>query len=438
MRRQRQVENSNYIVRSRGRDMGNPWYNAPQYRAQAEDGNYYYPTWAADFANRAYAKSAVGNALAPASLSDMLTTTRASTGTYFDATGTLRIAAINEPRFTHEYVDGQWVKRGLLIEGQKTNIQPGSNNMSGTAFSNAGAGTGTATQTGAICPDGTISTRQTNSGTSNYARQGLLYQIGTVADGSTWTASVYIKRAVGNPQVRLALQEAAGDFTTYGAQNFNVTDEWRRVALTATKAADGNPTRVIMGVLNGVAGDAVDVCFFQMEEGTYPTSYIPTDAAAVTRASDNVSTLNVEWLDASKGTFIAQYNAKGIYNNATPFAASADSGLTNAVFVISEGTSGGLSGFVTTTSGTGGRIVGAASGFPSFSKVGISYPLANTRMAIDGTLYAGTSHSPPVALNRLTLGNGTTSLSRFLNGTLAFVAYYPQPLTASELQRLTT
>jgi hypothetical protein len=51
--------------------------------------------------------------------SDIITFTRASTATYFDATGTLQSAAIDVPRL--DYDPATLAARGLLIEEQRTN-----------------------------------------------------------------------------------------------------------------------------------------------------------------------------------------------------------------------------------------------------------------------------------------------------------------------------
>ncbi len=50
---------------------------------------------------------------------------RASTATYFDSTGTIQTAAVDEPRVnSHVYEDGQWVNKGVLIETEaRTNVQ---------------------------------------------------------------------------------------------------------------------------------------------------------------------------------------------------------------------------------------------------------------------------------------------------------------------------
>lgn len=82
---------------------------------------------------------------------------RATTGTYFDASGVLQTAAINAPRFNYAWNGSAWVAKGLLSEEQRTNLylQSGSpanqtiTVASGTTYTVSFRGTGTLTLSGA-------------------------------------------------------------------------------------------------------------------------------------------------------------------------------------------------------------------------------------------------------------------------------------------------
>lgn len=75
-------------------------------------------------------------------------TSRASTATYFDETGTLQTAAVDEARDNnHAYIDGAWVKTGLVVEEERTNRVDNINYTSGwsqgyTGTMNISPGTG--------------------------------------------------------------------------------------------------------------------------------------------------------------------------------------------------------------------------------------------------------------------------------------------------------
>jgi len=87
---------------------GTPWQL--QLKADGVD-----PTLALQFDRQRYAANN-----ATKSFADILTATRSTTGTYFDASGVMREAAINEMRFDHDPVTGESL--GLLLEGARTNL----------------------------------------------------------------------------------------------------------------------------------------------------------------------------------------------------------------------------------------------------------------------------------------------------------------------------
>ena len=94
------------------------------------------------------------NFMTPGALDPLITFTRASTATYFDATGTMQTAAINAPRWDYDPVSLQF--RGLLLEDTRVNsllnsAAPGTQSVTVTAapWTLSFFGTGTITKSGA-------------------------------------------------------------------------------------------------------------------------------------------------------------------------------------------------------------------------------------------------------------------------------------------------
>jgi hypothetical protein len=90
----------------------------------------------------------------PVTFSDLHTYERASTATYFDASGTLRTAAVDEPRYDYDPATGQAL--GLLIEESSTNnvlnmLAPSTQSVTVTAqpYTLSFYGTGSITLSGA-------------------------------------------------------------------------------------------------------------------------------------------------------------------------------------------------------------------------------------------------------------------------------------------------
>lgn len=115
------------------------WLNE-KYAATATDGSTVYPTWIMDCTNQRYAKSSSPTGSAQQVLFSSLIEnfSRASSATYFDASGTLQTASTNVPRFTYDPTTLQPL--GLLIEESRTNYLL---NSAAPATQTVSLGTGT-------------------------------------------------------------------------------------------------------------------------------------------------------------------------------------------------------------------------------------------------------------------------------------------------------
>jgi hypothetical protein len=128
--------------------------------------------------------------------------TRATTGTYFDASGVLQTAAIDAPRFGHTWNGSAWVAAGLLDEPQRTNLylQTGSpanqtiTVANGTTYTVSFYGTGTLTLSGAAT--------QTMNGSNANVRTSYTFT------ASTTSLVIAVSGSVAYPNVE------AGNFAT--------------------------------------------------------------------------------------------------------------------------------------------------------------------------------------------------------------------------------
>ena len=224
-------------------------------------------------------------------LSKSLSFQRASTATYIAKGGLLKIAEVNEPRFEHE---------GLLIEGQSSNILLNSTDPSKWNT--------TASMTRTVLPnDGNTQavTLKAVVNTSEAYHSLVTSSNITLAAGEAITLSC---RAKGNyGLIRLAFTLAG---VTKAAATFDIktgvpnsvpagitvtsvmgNDGYSNVSATLTVDTPGVYAGVIVTQkANADVGSPVDSEFYvqmpQCEKNTVATSYIPTGAAAVTRASE--------------------------------------------------------------------------------------------------------------------------------------------------------
>ena len=204
---------------------------------------------------------------------------RASTGTYFNASGVLTSAAINGPRFDHVYDGTNWVSKGLLIEEQRTNLATYSEDFSNAAYGISGV-TVLANQVAA--PDGNTTADKLTMTSSGTFYQSPFYGSAGAQAGSVWL------RADSTQTVMLRIaNDSGGESTT---STVTVTTSWQRFSVVRTFAA--NPIKIWFGIdqRSILGGPNVAATIYgwgyQIESGAFPTSYIPTTTATVTRSAD--------------------------------------------------------------------------------------------------------------------------------------------------------
>jgi hypothetical protein len=230
------------------------------------------------------------------SLSDGVTSqnlvsfTRASIGTFVGSDGLIKTATTNEPRFDHDPTTLESL--GLLVEEARTNavVRSSEFNVSPWVASNV-----TVTPNAVTAPDGTLTADLLTSTSSNgFVEQVMSY---TRTTNSTGTFSVYL-RANANVSlpIQVSLTEAQnGEQVALVSITANVTTQWQRFTGTYTVPANqfGGGYRFVSPRIGGsssfTTGEQVYAWGFQDEAGFFPTSYIPTTTATVTRAADVAS-----------------------------------------------------------------------------------------------------------------------------------------------------
>jgi hypothetical protein len=177
----------------------------------------------------------------------------------------------------------------------------------------------------------------------------------------------------------------------------------------------------------------------QVEAGAYPTSYIPTTSAAVTRLADVALTASVPSLiGQTEGTLFIEFERINLFAGSW-FILSNLAGTTansyfdsiyffqlpNGIFVV-EAYISNVQQFA--FSGAGLSI--------SKHKIAIGYKANDFVLYIDGVqIGTDTSGSVP-AMNFLTIGGGADGGAQSQNVNIA--AVYPTRLSNAELQSLTT
>jgi hypothetical protein len=375
-------------------------------------------------------------------LDPRITFSRASTGTYEDANGVIQSAASNVARFDHDPATGESL--GLLVEEARTNLALYSDDFSNAAWVEAGT---TKTANALAAPNGTT-TAALVVPTAASATHKLRQSVSTT--DSALTFSVYLKAA---GYTRIALNEQAqigassaiinladGSGATSGTTVSNAGNGWYRVSWSSTFGS-GSPKAFCVVVLpTGGSGEnpnnftwtadgtsGIYIWGAQVEVGAFPTSYIPTTAATVTRAADVASITGTNfssWYNASASTVLAKLinvNAQGA-NSIWSF----DNGSSNQRIMFRIGTGSQITGFSNLSDNT----------FPYTATHAFAISSNSLSGAKNGTLYsAPVSTSSVPIVNQLQLGvsPGTNRAT----GTISRLTYWPTRLSDAMLQTLT-
>ena len=261
---------------------------------------------------------------------NLITFSRSTTGTYVDSNGLIQTAAIDEARFDHNPVTGESL--GLLIEESRTNLVTYSEEFDNAAWVKART---TITANAATAPDGTATADKLIRNTDN-AVPNVVYQSVSLSQ-ATYTFSVYAKKGEydfctlnlpgGNGWAAdfwISVDLTDGSFTTSASAPTSTSvvaypNGWYRISIA--HAANAAVTRsgyiaarssAGYGAQAGDGTSGIYVWGAQLEEGSFPTSYIPTSGSTVTRAADvaEITGSNFSgWYNQSEGTVFVEDKA---------------------------------------------------------------------------------------------------------------------------------
>jgi len=374
-------------------------------------------------------------------LDPRITFTRASSGTYFDESGVLQTASANQARFDHDPETGESL--GLLVEESRTNLIAPSVPDDGTSW-NVGSNV-SATENDDVSPDGTSSATYYEI-TAVPGQQFVAYDV-TVTASTAYTFSFYIKNDTASDLEYSALDLiAAADIvpaTSYLSQ-VN-TDSYTRISFSFTTPVGCTSARVFISRPFGETG-AFYAWGAQLEEGSFPTSYIPTTDSTVTREAD-VAVVDgddfAEFYRQDEGTIYSEFSSFRPADSTSLFLYnfSQASGDYIAVrsfsgyspdrvypFVIN----GSVSQFSGDTTLPNGYVVMPI----QTAKNALAYKANDFASSWNGiSAYTDSSGSLP-SPNKLFIGSNSTV--NHLNGHIARLSYYNKRLSNQELEKLTS
>lgn len=379
---------------------------------------------------------------------------RGSTGTRYNAKGLIESVASGVPRFNFDLATG---KRRLLIEGSRTNLCLRSQEFDNASWTKTDA---SVTADAATAPDGTTTAdKLTVSAAGGRVRQSV-----TISSGATVAGSCFVKKSgsanwailsavagaeTKNVWVNLTtgalgtVQSAGSVITTFSAARVeSLPNGWSRIHFVAvTTGVTSFEMSVSAAQSDNTASANADELYTwgaQIEAGQWPSSYIPTTSASVTRSADTLSRTDPDGLiNVNEGTLFV--SAIAPYDDPTNTQA-------RTIAVLDDNSNANIHRWLFTTAGNlQFQTVVSSASQASFStitapgtsafRVASGYKTDDVAAIRDGgTINSDTSASMPT-VSRFRLGS-TASGAQPLYGEIESIGYWPRRLSDTDLTAL--
>lgn len=331
--------------------------------------------------------------------------------------GLIESVAADQARLNYDFTNPQ--DPHLLLEPERTQLAgypTAITSANGYSLTN-----GTLTANDSTAPDGSL-TASTFEATSAL---GQFQKVKSGSSGVEYSVSVYVKRKTGTGTVYLRAVENTNTAVT-------VTDEWTRVSATVTSTS----TNVRFGMALATSGDEILVWGFQVEAGSYPTSFIPNaDNSEVTRTADTCGDAGNGTIIKAEGSLFVDFTTLNTDNFKRIYIIS-NSDFNNSIFIQLSGTSFAVQ---VVSGGTTVYSWGFAITLSDRHKLALRYKDGDSQLYYNGVQQTATTASGTWFSEGL-LNKFTFSPSSFFNfyGEVKQAMVFNEALSDSELQTLTT
>lgn len=360
---------------------------------------------------------------------------------------------LNIPRL--DYSNGSCPS--LLVEPQRTNLALYSEQFDNAAWTKSET---TVSANSTISPSGLSNADTlTANGTSN-VHQILLTGLFTLNSGTTYTTSIYAKAGTNNfiQIVGTALVYTSSTYANYDLVNgvvgsvasgvtasiVSVGDGWYRCSMTATAISTSSSNSFIVVIINNANSPRGEVNTLttsvylwgaQLEAGAYPTSYIPTTTASVTRNADVISKTGISSLiGQTEGTFVFKANVVQPIGLGVQSLLKASNDSESQLFIISYVANDGKVAFDFYIGSSYSFTLTSTSPISKgINNIGIVYKAGAYKLYINGSQVASSTNSSPITntISKLSIGSGVAPMY------YDFLNVWKTALTDDQLEALT-
>lgn len=385
--------------------------------------------------------------MAQRAFSDFIGFSRLSSAWRFNSSGVLVQDAANTARDDYDPISGLW--NGLLIEEARTNLLLRSQDFS-AVWSQTNV---SLTANAATAPDGTATaTKLIESAVSGTHQLLQTYAFSSILPASL---SFYVKaaertkcRVFANWDLSISIDLAAGTSSNPAVVSVKpVGGGWFRCAFSAAAVPDTASRSYGVRVLDNTGADTytgdgtsgIFVWGAQLEAGTFPTSYIPTTSAQVTRAVDMAFIGNLSpWFNPNEGTLYLQVLVPPNQPTTKSLVEFGDGTLSNRFYIGALGLTSGVTVASAVSGVTNPQAQdtwrGSAAG--SIANLAVAYSTAGLTLSVNGATPVTAALPVVPTVTRLALGS-TSTLVNQPNGHIRALKYTPRRMTNPELQAMT-
>lgn len=347
--------------------------------------------------------------------------TRSNAAWYFNSSGLLTQAQIDQPRFDYGF-PGSTTLQGLLIEGGATNEALQSRDLTNASWTKVNV-TALKDQTGI---DGVASSA---SKITASAGNGTCLQAVT-STSSVRVLSAYVKRLVGSGNIQMTMDNGS-TWTTV-----TVTANWTRVAVPSQTLT--NPT---IGFRIVTSGDSIAVDCVQEEKRAVPTSPIPTTSAAGNRNQEVLTcsgTNFTSFYNQVEGTIKAEFMITTAQISGTERnVLSIDNDTANErIMILADNGSAVPRASITDGGVSQAALLSGAVSLNTVHKVVFAYKLNSVAANIDGGAFGTDTAATMPTPTQMKIGSRYNSTTSQLFGYIRSISYWAERKVTPYLEAL--
>ncbi len=379
---------------------------------------------------------------------------RTGNATWFNSSGLMQTAVAGAARSDAYGYDSAGVLKpiGLLLESAATNLLKSSQSFANVIWNKNGSPqVAVVTENAVVAPDGTMTGATVSLNAPVPGDDCNINQQYSTTSGTAYCGSFYIKATSAAGIGKQVMVRHAGN-TAYTV--VTLTANWVRVALS--ELSNSGIAVFSIGLRPALGGSAgavsMDIWGAQAETGSFPTSYIPTTTAQVTRAADvatsaqvtrahDVASVNTmsPWFNGREGTLTAEFSQRtppitGTFRRVTALVGP----NLDEIAIYMSGAAGMMNGFIRGIGAvqTDSPAAGAAAlGVDEVRRAAIAYKENDVSFSTLALSMTDTTAIMPTGVNSLIIGGNSSNLQRWC-GHMRMVRYYPVRLTTAQIKVL--